>query len=34
MGIAKVGLYGLEDEIPFVEDSLEVTAPSGRGYGD
>lgn len=31
MGIAKVGLYGLEDK-PFAEDSLETAAPSGRGY--
>lgn len=34
MGIARVGLYGLGDDKPFVEDSLEATAPSGRGNGD
>lgn len=34
MGIARVGLYGLGDDNPFAEDSLEAAGPSGGGYGD
>lgn len=34
MGIAKVGLYGREDDNPFTEDILEAAAPSGKAYED